>query len=153
MNLRHLFLIVSAILLTGAVGFVAYVFWQFRDSPLSDGHHPNPGSFAAKLAEYERLIQSEVPMGSSVTQVEKFLTTHQIEHGSLYRGPAAFKRDSDFEKLRFPGKDQTLKSFIPARVRNAEHEGVIEWSLMMRFYFDEHDRLVTHTLGWSGTGP
>jgi hypothetical protein len=135
----------------GAAGFGVYVFWQFNDSPLSDGHHPTSQSFASKLTEYERLIQSEIPKGSSARQVERFLTIHQIEHGALEKRSTAFKHGSEFEKLHFPGKGST--SFIPARVRNAEHEGVIEWSLMMRFYFDEHDNLVTHTLDWSGTGP
>jgi hypothetical protein len=153
MNPRRLFLIFFAILLMGAAGFVAYVIWQFRDSPLSDGYHPSPASFEAKRAAYERLIQRAIPAGSSAAQVEKFLTAHRIEHGALDKRPEAFKWSSDFEKLRFPGKEQILKGFILARVRDAEHEGVVEWSLVMTFYFDEHDRLVTHSLEWVGTGP
>jgi hypothetical protein len=151
MNLRQVVLIICAILLLGAAGFVGYVYWELRDSPMSDGHHPTAGSFAAKVTEYERLIQREIPTGSSATQVDKFLTAHQIEHVSLQE-IAELGRGPDFEKLRFPGKSQLLK-ITYARVRKAEHAGVIEWSLLFNFYFDENDRLVTHTLDWAGTGP
>ncbi|HEY3568055.1 MAG TPA: hypothetical protein VGP73_08985 [Thermoanaerobaculia bacterium] len=152
MKPRRSCLILCAILLAGLAGFIAYASWQLSKTPMSDGHHPTPESFAAKRAEYERLIQNEIPAGSSPVQVERFLAAHQIEHGEIDRSES-FKKSSDFEALQFPGKDEVLKSLIQARIRNAEHDGIVEWSLIMEFYFDEHDRLVTHTVDWFGTGP
>jgi hypothetical protein len=152
MKPRHPFLILSIILLAGLAGFIAYASWQLSKTPMSDGHHPTSESFAAKRAEYERLIQSEIPAGSSPVQVERFLAAHQIEHGEIERSES-FKKSSDFEALRFPGKDEVLKSLLRGRIRNAEHDGIVEWSLITEFYFDDHDRLVTHTVDWYGTGP
>jgi hypothetical protein len=147
---RRLVLTVVVALFIGALGFAAVIFWQFRNSPVSDGHHPVFEAVKAKMDEYDRLIEREVPVGSSASQVEAFLSDHQIEHWGLRN---IQESDSDFDQLVYPRKREVIRGQMGARVRNAEHEGVVEWSIQLRFYFDKETKLVAHSLDWVGTGP
>jgi hypothetical protein len=150
MDKRRLVLTIVAALLIGALGFAAVIFRQLRNSPVSDGHHPAFEAFKAKTDEYDRLIESEVPVGSSASQVEAFLSNHQIEHWGLRNIPES---DSDFDRLVYPRKREVIRGQMGARVHNVEHEGVVEWSIQLRFYFDKDNKLVAHSSDWVGTGP
>ena|SRR5947209_2184171 len=145
LKISRVALYVLVALCTFSVGIAAFAYWWLNYS-----HHPSPETFKAKVAEYNQLIQREIPEGSNLAQVQAFLNAHKIKHSDYTNNP---ETESAFEQLEFPNKRQVIKGYILAIVRNVEYESLIEWSIQPRFYFDKQDKLVAHTVDWVGTGP
>jgi hypothetical protein len=145
MRRRIVYIVVA--LLTTVVGFTALVFWWFNYS-----HRPTPDSFQAKIAEYNQLVQAEIPVGSSVTQVIAFLDARKIVHSQYATGLERLEQESALRELAFPAKHEIINGYIGGIVRDADYAPLTSWSVQMKFYFDRQDRLVTHTVTWVGTG-
>jgi hypothetical protein len=146
-RLRRIVLAACAVLLAGALGFAAFAVWQFVS--IASGPRPTAKDFDANLAEYEGRVQREIPTGSSLAQVEKFLAGHKIDHSGAEE--VSWRSVCDTSKLA--GDHAALKSCINGIVRDVQQEGIITWSLQVRFFFDERNRLAAHTAEWIGTGP
>lgn len=141
--MRRFVIYLPIALFTLVVGLAAYNY----------SHGPTPETRRAKIAEYNQLIESEAPPGSSVSQVTFFLDAHNIEHSECISPPEGLEVDSDFRKLNFPDKGKVINDFIIAIIRNVDYEPLISWSIQMKFYFDRNERLLTYTVRWVGTGP
>ncbi len=146
--MRRLLIYIPVALLTFVVGLAAFVFWWFNYS-----HRPTPESFQTKTAEYNQLIEAEVPEGSSVPQVIAFLDARNIQHSEYATGLERLERESAFRELEFPNKDAVINGYVSGIIRDVDYEPLISWSVQMKFYFDRQNRLVTHTVTWFGTGP
>ena len=146
-RLRRIVLGVCAVLLAVGLGLAAFAVWQFVS--LGSGPHPTAKDFDARLAEYEGRVQKEIPAGSSLAQVEKFLAGHKIDHSGI----EAVSRGSACDTSKLSGERAALRSCINGLVRNVQPDGVVTWSLQVRFFFDERNRLAAHTAEWIGTGP
>jgi len=146
-RLRRIVLGVCAVLLAVGLGLAAFAVWQFVS--IGNGPHPTAKDFDARLAEYEGRVQKEIPAGSSLAQVEKFLAGHRIE----YSGIEAVSRGSACDTSKLAGDRAALKSCISGIVRDVQSDGIVTWSLQVRFFFDERNRLAAHTAEWIGTGP
>ncbi len=145
-KIRRIGVYVLVALLTFVIGISAFVYWWLNYS-----HRPSPETFKAKIAEYNQLIQNEIPEGASASQVAAFLDARKIEHSDYMSEPEMFRYDTDFDNLEFKNKQQIIKGDIAAIIHNADYEPFTEWSITMRFYFDKHKRLVAHTVDWVGT--
>ncbi len=146
--MRRLVIYTSVALLTFVVGLAAFVFWWFNYS-----HRPTPESFRAKIAEYNQIVEAEIPVGSSVSQVMAFLNARNIVHSEYATGLERLERESAFRELEFPDKHEITNGYVGSIIRDVDYEPLISWSVQMKFYFDRQDRLVTHTVDWVGTGP
>ena len=112
----------------------AYQFRSFWNS--SPGERHSLEAFRAKISMYARLIQSEIPEGSSVSKVETFLDTHKIEHSAYSKDSITVKDNSTFENLDFPNKHQIIKGAIYAAIRKeGQHLG--DLGVYMIFFFME----------------
>ena len=83
------------------LGMSAFAFWWWNYS-----HRPTPETFRAKVSEYNQLIQNEIPVGSSAPKVKAFLDARRIENSGLLSYGEGLGRDSGFEQLSFPNKEQ-----------------------------------------------
>jgi hypothetical protein len=104
------------------------------------------------VAELERAIKSEVPVGSKESRVASFLSSRGIEHSHL----GSPERVSDFQhNTKLDGKRDLIVRYSVAIIRDVDRNllGLISWSLAMHFYFDSNDTLVAYTAERVGTGP
>ncbi|MDX6614812.1 MAG: hypothetical protein QOD75_3998 [Blastocatellia bacterium] len=145
--MRRVIIYTALTLLTTALAIAALVFWWLNYS-----HRPTPESFQAKIAEYNQLIQAEIPEGSSSAQVMAFLGAHKIQHSELMTGLEDLDLTSDYRELALPRKDEIIKGYMHGILRDVDYGPLISWSVTMHFYFDRQDRLVAHSVKWVGTG-
>jgi hypothetical protein len=90
------------------------------------------------------LIEKEVPSRASVAQVEAFLDSHKIVHSEIFDEPEV---ESDFRyNPKLDGKRERVRGVVGAIIRNVEYGFLISWDICIKFYFDEHDRLVEYTV-------
>ena len=91
-------------------------------------------------------LAKEVPVGSSVDKVIRFLDAEKIEHSGVLEHP---ENESDFKELRLD--NSAVKTFVVAIIRDVERSGLTKWDLQMHFYFDVHGVLVRNSVKKLGT--
>jgi hypothetical protein len=96
----------------------------------------------------EIMIRKEAPIGSDIGAVDAMLTAHQIPHWEYPNELDIGNFDDKPEKLR-----GIAKGYIGAIKRDVGWDVMIRWDIAMRFYFDEHDKLIDYTVKMMGTGP
>ncbi len=102
--------------------------------------------------DVNQLIAKEVPVGSSTSQVEKFLDRHKIEHGDYSEHP---ERNSDFQDPELDNKRHLVKGYIGATIRDVDPNtwyNLTRWDIRIYFYFDEDGKLIHYTTKGVGTG-
>src|SRR4051812_29401420 len=126
--MRRLATYISIALLTFVIGISVFVFWWWNYS-----HRPTPETFQAKISAYNQLFQSEIPEGSSVSEVKAFLDRQRINHSELNNSP---ETESNFHDLEFPNKQAIIKGYIVSMVRDVDYEPLTRWDIQLWFYFD-----------------
>lgn len=91
-------------------------------------------------------LAKEVPVGSNVDKVIRFLDAEKIEHSGVLEHP---ENESDFKELRLD-KD-AAKTYVVAIIRDVERSVLTKWDLQMHFYFDGHGILVRSSVKKLGT--
>jgi len=91
-------------------------------------------------------LAKEVPVGSSVAKVIRFLDVEKIEHSGLLEHP---ENESDFKELRL-GND-AAKTYVVAIIRDVERSVLTKWDIQLHFYFDDHGTLVRSSVKKLGT--
>jgi hypothetical protein len=146
------FLMIGLVLL--AFCLVAIFYWDCSLRPKLIRHDIIKDDGDSKFLLYKRLIQKEIPNGSSIKKVENFLTSYKLYHTDY----AIIKNNEEagyypLKELAFPNKDQIIKGHIYGATRNIKHSCLVSCDIEMNFYFDKNNQLVTHTTEWGCTGP
>lgn len=146
------FLMIGLILLVFCLAAIFY--WDCSLQPKLIRHGIIKDDGDSKFLRYKRLIQIEIPIGSSIKKVEDFLTSYKLYHTDY----AIIKNNEKtgyypLNDLKFPNKDQIIKGYIHGTAQNIKHSCLVSCDLMMNFYFDKNDKLVTHATKWGCTGP
>lgn len=98
---------------------------------------------AEKLSD---TLAKEVPVGSSVAKVIRFLDAEKIEHSGILEHP---ENESDFKDLGLD--NDAAKTYVVAIIRDVERSVLTRWDLQMHFYFDGHGTLVRSSVKKLGT--
>ncbi|MCP9496799.1 MAG: hypothetical protein MSG64_20370 [Pyrinomonadaceae bacterium MAG19_C2-C3] len=101
--------------------------------------------------EVNQRIVKEVPVGSSTSQVEKFLDEQKITHSGYLED---LERESDYRESDLGGKKSLVKGYIGAIIRDVDPNtwwNATRWDIQIYFYFDGNGKLVHHTTRGVGT--
>ncbi|MEW6129465.1 MAG: carboxypeptidase-like regulatory domain-containing protein [Acidobacteriota bacterium] len=84
-------------------------------------------------------IKKNLPLGSSIAQVNEFLKQRSIEHSKLFIGDS----DSDYPN------EKNLR-LIHTSIRNVRKGLLGNWGIFISFRFDENDHLIDYKVKWVG---
>jgi hypothetical protein len=94
-------------------------------------------------ARLERLIESELPVGTDRIQVEDWLTTHGIPH--TYSILSGNRIDSTYSERQAELSKQN-HSMVKEEVSSANESLFFRNEIEIFFYFDKQERLAGHTV-------
>ncbi|HXG68160.1 MAG TPA: hypothetical protein VNO70_23895 [Blastocatellia bacterium] len=95
----------------------------------------------------ERLIKTEIPVGTDVSGVVAFLDSRKIVH-SEYIIEKPFGNIDD-KPQKYGGK---INGFITAGMRDVRSNILVSTDISMVFYFDENKKLMDYTVKEVHTG-
>jgi hypothetical protein len=98
------------------------------------------------VEKINELLAKETPAGSTTARVIDFLDRQNIEHSEVLEHP---QDESDFRDLLL--RDDVVKTYIVAIIRDVERVGVTKWDIQMYFYFDTTGTLVRTSVKKVGT--
>lgn len=102
--------------------------------------------------QIEHLLQSELPNGSSKSDVLAFLDAHHITH-SGYEEKRAVEGETDLQGEKFAGKKHLIKHYIFADIRGCGRWTLFKCDIYISFYFDDEANKVEHFLQAVQDGP
>ena len=102
------------------------------------------------VAELDKLIGTQLPLGSSIADVLAFLETQNIPHSEVV-SEKTYRRGTDFQHSKLDGKRETIKKAVAGSI-NVGGSLLVKGVIKSIFYFDEHDSLVVYTVQWFGIG-
>jgi hypothetical protein len=97
----------------------------------------------------EKLIDAQLPIGSSVADVISFLKSMKFRHSASAEN--VFRLGSDFEHSKLDGKRESVKKSVAGMI-DVGGGILVKGVIKTIFYFDENEALVVHTVQWFGIG-
>jgi hypothetical protein len=107
-------------------------------------------------AEAGEIIAREVPLGSDAPKVFSFLDSRGLEHSAVVALPAETLArpgsDSFFWSSKLDGKRERIRGYVSAKIPDVGGRGFFTtWDMILRFYFDDEEKVVAHQAEKIGT--
>jgi hypothetical protein len=106
------------------------------------------------VEEVEQLIQTRLPIGSTLDKALALLDEQKYERSSeVLTDPLYWDERSSSASYKLAEHRQAIRKLVIAWLRNNGGGSVVSWQTQVCLYFDANDHLLTYLIEGFGIGP